>query len=97
MTFLCVDKMPDSPKCPSCFDKGVISQTYKVAGKAQFKCQRCGFMVQRSGLDERELQWKENFKNWVGMIEERLKDKPEKMQSDIRKQLKEIEQIVTKR
>lgn len=31
----------DSPKCPECLKDGELQQTYKVAGRAEFKCGTC--------------------------------------------------------
>lgn len=87
-------RVPDSPKCPTCFEKGILAQTYKIAGRASFKCQLCKLITNRDGLDSREFEWKENFKNWEAMIESRMKDKPSEVKDKIRKQIKDIETIV---
>lgn len=42
--------MANSPKCPLCKDNGLDSQTYKVAGRPEFKCATCKHTFQRSEI-----------------------------------------------
>ena len=86
----------DSPKCPLCIETGDIAQTYKIAGKARYKCQRCGKVTEKQGLDDREFKWRTNHLEWSTMLSERIKDKQDGLKDRIRKQVEEIEAIVMK-
>lgn len=83
-------RLPDSPKCGLCFESGVISQTYKLAGRGQFKCQTCGRLTSALGLDSRELLWKEQPETWRTMMVERLKDKDTKTRAKLMKEVDKV-------
>ena len=48
----------DSPKCLSCIEEGKIGQTYKIAGKAAFKCQSCGQITERESYAPEDFSWR---------------------------------------
>lgn len=56
--------MPDSPKCPECLKNGLISQTYKVAGKPYFKCHKDGKIYLKAIFTEEDYLWRENVQSW---------------------------------
>ena len=52
--------MADSPRCLSCIEKGKVGQTYKLAGRPEFKCSDCKTVYAKSKFDEMAFLWKEN-------------------------------------
>lgn len=65
--------MPDSPKCLDCLEKGILGQTYKMAGKPMFQCQSCGEIYHRDEFDPEAFLWKDDQAKWSKWYE---KSKP---------------------
>lgn len=82
--------MPDSPKCPLCFESGILSQTYKVAGKGKFMCAICKNFVPLLGLDPKELLWKERPSEWKDMMNKRIELKDKKVRTKLFEQLEKV-------
>ena len=50
--------MPSSPKCPTCLSKGLIAQTYKIAGKQKYQCHDCKRIYDHMEFEEKDFLWK---------------------------------------
>ena len=60
--------MPDSPRCHNCLKKGVLGQTYRIAGQQKFKCSTCKQIFDKSSFDPIDFVWKDDpdaWKSWV--------------------------------
>lgn len=59
-----VSKSKQSPKCPDCLEKGVIAQTYHIAGSSLFRCHDCRTMFAYIEFDEIDYTWKSDPEGW---------------------------------
>lgn len=50
--------MADCPKCPTCKDKGLDSNTYKMAGKPMVKCGTCKNLFSLGMFEDFAFNWK---------------------------------------
>lgn len=51
--------MPNSPKCPECKLKDIDAQTYRVAGRREFKCSKCHKIFTMDFFKENDFLWKD--------------------------------------
>ena len=54
----------DSPKCLQCLTRGIIAQTYRVAGTQTFKCHECNFLFTKDTFEEDDFKWKTEPGKW---------------------------------
>ena len=75
----------DSPKCPLCLETGVIAQTYKIAGKSRFKCQRCGSIFSGEVFEPVDFKWKTEPDNWQNVYEAKVKSYEDQIRKNVEK------------
>lgn len=50
--------MSDSPQCRICFKDSKFGQTYKVAGRPLYQCQRCKNVFSKDDFKPIEFEWR---------------------------------------
>ena len=53
-----------APKCPLDIDRGIIAQTYRVAGSNLYKCFTCGRSFEKDMFKAIDYRWHSNPKGW---------------------------------
>lgn len=86
----------DSPKCHNCLNAGILSQTYKLAGRASYKCQVCKSVIAHSEFKAEEFTWKDDFAKWKGFMETRIKEKSKSLKDLILKDMNKLEKVLKK-
>lgn len=78
--------MSDSPKCPLCLESGEIAQTYKISGKAAFKCQRCGRLFRKEEFKEIDYKWKDSPEEWEKDFHKKISTYEDSIRTNLEKQ-----------
>lgn len=61
--------MPDSPKCLNCLKAGQNGQTYKVAGKDEYKCSSCKHTYIGRDFEPEAFTWRDDQERWKKWLE----------------------------
>ena len=69
--------MSDSPICRVCHKDGNFGQTYKVAGKPLFRCQRCKSIFFKDDFKLIEFEWRTKRLEHAEFMSELRKPKKE--------------------
>lgn len=81
----------DSPKCLKCFGNGEAGQTYKVAGRALFKCQNCGNLFEQGSFKEIDFKWKQKQSGWYEQTRQKFEKENNKIALDNLEKIKTIQ------
>ena len=61
-----------------CIEEGKIGQTYKIAGKQNFKCGSCGRVSDRSEYSDEDFSWRTDDK-WLTKAQNLMNAKKSKV------------------
>lgn len=81
----------DSPRCFNCISAGLTGQTYRIAGKPNFKCATCKQITNISQYQPLDFQWKTKPEKWADSFRDKLEAQNNKVGL---KNLKEIEKTI---
>ena len=72
----------DSPKHIKCMNEGKLGQTYRIAGRNEFKCNSCGTIMDAKSFDPIEFKWRDDVETWASWMKQKVKTQAIKIIDD---------------